>query len=148
MKNIINNKKFALNNQGYTLIEALMSLFIFAIVIVSLLNFLNVTKTNLDNNYNFKEVSLFFSQIQEDFLESKKIKVKSSQELILNNYLNEEIEYKYDRNRLIRQKNHKGYEIMLNNVQSLEFYTKKHLLHLKIKFKNLKENYDWVLNNV
>lgn len=147
MMNIKDKKKFVTNNQAYTLLEALMSLFIFTIVIFSLLNFLNVIETNTKNNYNFKEISLFFSQIQEDFLESKVVKIQNSQEIIFEDYVKNEIEYKYDKNRLIRQKNNKGYEIMLNKIESIEFYEKNNLIYVKVKFENIDEEYNWVINS-
>ncbi len=139
-------KKYVLNNKGFTLLETLIGLVVFSLIIIMMLNFLNVLKFNLTNNYETKQVVLFLSKVQEDILETKKVVEVSNDKLTLKNYLNENITYVKDKNRLIRKKNNQGYEIILNELENIKFEYINNILYVNLKFKNSENIYEEVIN--
>lgn len=138
-KQLKKKKKFVMKNSGFTLMEALVSIFIMSSIIFLLLNFLLLIKENINYDKNISSYTTSIIHIKEDFLESKKYKIKKGN-LFLYKYNKEDVSYIFDNNRLIRKVNDKGYEIILNNVKKLKFEKENDIVYLNVLFFKDKEN--------
>lgn len=136
-------KKFVPKRKAFTLLEALMGLFIMSILCMLLLTFMNINKYQQIDNKELEQITLFIIQVQKDLSNSKEAIVTKDM-LTLINEEEQRITYQYDRKRLIRQVNKKGYQITLNNLDKIKFYQDKKIIKIKVIFQN-KEKYEEVL---
>ncbi len=132
-------RKYVIKNNGFTLIEALISILIMSSIIFLLFNFLLLLKSNINYDKNRSSYTTSIIHIKEDFLESKEYEIKKGN-LFLNKYNNEEVSYIFDNNRLIRKVNNKGYEIMLSDVKEVSFQKENNIIYLNVLFSGDKEN--------
>lgn len=139
-------KKYVLNNKCFTLLEALVGIFVMGVLLYLCMNFIIILNDNQDYSYAKEETTLFISQVQEDFLSSVKVNVKKEQ-LKFITYNKDKITYEVDKDRLVRKVEGKGYEIVLSSVSSLSFKRVKNNVEVSIKYTD-GYNYEGVLGSV
>lgn len=109
------------SNKGYTLIEGLVGLLIMSMIVFLILNLMNVIKFGYNDNYEDRERILFVMQSNEDFLASQEVYVQNNV-VYFEYYNNITVNYKFKNNKLIRQVNNQGYEILINNLKKINFW--------------------------
>lgn len=116
-------------------------------ILFLLFNFTSLLKQNINNDIYRNSFNIALVHIKEDIIESKKITVKE-EGLILKKYNKEEVSYNFEKNRLIRKVNKKGYEIILNDVEKGSFELVDKIIYLNIKFINEKQNKKEVIYDI
>ncbi len=147
IKRIKKIKKYVIINDSFTLMEALISIFVMSSILFLLFNFTSLLKQNINNDIYRNSFNIALVHIKEDIIESKKITVKE-EGLILKKYNKEEVSYNFEKNRLIRKVNKKGYEIILNDVEKGSFELVNKIIYLNIKFINEKQNKKEVIYDI
>ncbi len=147
IKRIKKIKKYVIINDSFTLMEALISIFVMSSILFLLFNFTSLLKQNINNDIYRNSFNIALVHIKEDIIESKKITVKE-EGLILKKYNKEEVSYNFEKNRLIRKVNKKGYEIILNDVEKGSFELVDKIIYLNIKFINEKQNKKEVIYDI
>ncbi|MFV0246589.1 MAG: competence type IV pilus minor pilin ComGF [Mycoplasmatales bacterium] len=139
--------KSVFNNKGFTLIESLMALMVYSFLIINIMQFMLVLKYNVDNYYNDKQLLNLSTSLTSDFIATKEVEVKDDK---LINYLTdgEEINYKFINDKLIRQVDNKGGEVLLLNVEDIKFVNNNGLYEANIKFKDNKEYKNVILKSI
>lgn len=134
-----------MSDRGFTLLDTLMGMFVMGFLLILLSTMTLLLKDNYFENNERREVLLFIMQIQNDFLETKKIN-NSSSKLSLNFYNKKNITYKMINDKLIRQVNGKGYEVVVNNLEKCIFGYKDEVIYYELIFID-GELYKGVLGN-
>lgn len=139
--------KFVFNNKGFTLIESLMALMVYSFLIINIMQFMLVLKYNVDNYYDDKQLLNLSTSLTSDFIATREVEVKDDK---LINYLTdgEEISYKFINNKLIRQVDNKGGEVLLLNVEDIKFVNNNGLYEANIKFEDNKEYKNVILKSI
>lgn len=135
-----------MNNKAYTLLEALLGIILLTILLSLCLNFLVILKQNNNDSANQEQLVVFLGQIQEDFLSSQTF-VVNPELLSLTTYNEEEITYQKQQNRLVRQVNQAGYEIVLTDLKSIEFSAQNQVVKINLVFQN-NDQYEGVLGAI
>ncbi|MFD2625830.1 competence type IV pilus minor pilin ComGF [Salibacterium salarium] len=102
------------NKKGMTLIETLISLSI--LVICASIITLYIPFLRNDTVTSRQEIQLFFQQIKDDMDQAYTIE-ESKNEIIINE-TNDYIQYVKSGNNIVRKKNGRGHEIVLQNIDS------------------------------
>ncbi len=147
IKHIKKIKKYVIINDSFTLMEALISIFVMSSIIFLLLNFTILLKENLNNDVYRNSFNIALVHIKEDIIESEKIIVKK-EKLILNKYNKETVTYNFEKNRLVRKVNTKGYEIILSDIEKGSFELENKIIYLNIMFKDGKQNKKEVIYDI
>ncbi len=147
IKHIKKIKKYVIINDSFTLMEALISIFVMSSIIFLLLNFTILLKKNLNNDVYRNSFNIALVHIKEDIIESEKIIVKK-EELILNKYNKDTVTYNFEKNRLVRKVNTKGYEIILSDIEKGSFELENKIIYLNIMFKDEKQNKKEVIYDI
>ncbi len=147
IKHIKKIKKYVIINDSFTLMEALISIFVMSSIIFLLLNFTILLKENRNNDVYRNSFNIALVHIKEDIIESEKIIVKK-EELILKKYNKETVTYNFEKNRLVRKVNTKGYEIILSDIEKGSFELENKIIYLNIMFKDEKQNKKEVIYDI
>lgn len=116
-------------------------------IIFLLLNFTILLKENRNNDVYRNSFNIALVHIKEDIIESEKIIVKK-EELILKKYNKETVTYNFEKNRLVRKVNTKGYEIILSDIEKGSFELENKIIYLNIMFKDEKQNKKEVIYDI
>lgn len=146
MMELRKRKKFVSNNQAYSLLDALMGLFVMGFILFLLVTFITVLNDNYHTNEDLKQLNLFIMQIQEDIIDSEEIKVEQNK-MSMVTYLEDSITYSIDEDKLIRKVNNSGYEILLNDLEEFQFVSNQGIIEIKVKFKDQEKVYEEVLTS-
>ncbi len=104
---------------GFTLLEVIIAFAIFLIVTSVVPHYLKLI--SFDPKFNQRiETSIFFQQLAFDIQESARISVVNNT-LYLQKENNKTVTYALFQHRIRRQVNHVGQEIVLQNVQKIQF---------------------------
>ncbi len=125
--------RFVFSNRSFTLIEALISIFVMSSIIFLLFNFMSVLKNTIHHDIKKNSYTIAIIHIKEDLLETKECNVKNG-ELFLKLYNDVKVSYTFEKNRLVRKVNNKGYEIILSDIKMGSFINENNNIYLKIKF--------------
>ncbi len=136
MKLTKKKKVFAIKNKAFTLTEALISIFVMSSIFFLLLNFSLILKENLGETSFRGSFIVSLVYIKEDIIESQDYKIING-DLLLYKYNGEKISYTYNKNRLVRKVEDKGYEIILSNVKNAFFEEKNKVIYLNVEFINV-----------
>ncbi len=147
IKHIKKIKKYVIISDSFTLMEALISIFVMSSIIFLLLNFTILLKENINNDVYRNSFNIALVHIKEDIIESEKIIVKK-EELILNKYNKDTVTYNFEKNRLVRKVNTKGYEIILSDIEKGSFELENKIIYLNIMFKDEKQNKKEVIYDI
>ncbi len=144
------NMKNVFNNKGFTLLEAMMGMFIMAIISVLILQMMLVVTKNMNTLKNQRQLMLFIMQIQKDLISTKKIEFEENGDMKLSGYKETFIEYDFSekKHKILRQKNGKGSEIALYEVKNVNYSNINNLLEMEIDFIDKKKNYKILLGNI
>lgn len=118
-------------NDGFTLLEALLSLFIMSFLLFLLINFSFTIKKSIHEGKEQKELTMLVAHMQEDLIESKKSSIFKNK-LNLMKYNKEKVTYEFKNKELVRKVNGKGYEIVLQDIEGVAFYKKNNLIKMNI----------------
>lgn len=113
-------KKNVLTNKGFTLLEALMSMFVMTFLTFLILQWVNIIGTTTVNFEHQKQIIIMTNYVQNDFIGIQKYNILNNKvELI--DFNNETISYELRDKKIIRQKNNKGYEVLVTGVDKINF---------------------------
>lgn len=107
------------NEAGFTLIEVMVTFAIFLIIASVIPQYFKLI--SFDARYNQRlETSIFFQQLANDVHEAAQINVLNNI-LYLEKMNNQTVTYAFSQQRIRRQVNNQGQEIVLLNVQQIQF---------------------------
>ena len=109
---------------GFTMIDALLSLLVFSIVTLCMLVFLQ-TSLKMLNMDMLQQEQMAVIQLREILSLSKAIEVQSHK--LTMNYKHESIWIGQDKDRLVKKE---GYEILMEGVKNVEFYQQEEEIFL------------------
>lgn len=109
---------------GFTMIDALLSLLVFSIVTLCMLVFLQ-TSLKMLNMDMLQQEQMAVIQLREILSLSKAIDVQSHE--LTMNYKHESIWIGQDKDRLVKKE---GYEILMEGVKNVEFYQQEEEIFL------------------
>lgn len=128
------------NNQGFTLFESLLSLFVNTLILLLIgLTFqtLQGFQQNVHTDKNI-EWHLFLNQMEND-LTDKTLSLRTKQQLDFDeNGTKNEIKYEWKHNEIIRKKNNAGYVPMLTKIREVTYRDTqmKKSVDIEIHFSN------------
>ncbi|MDF2945717.1 MAG: putative Competence protein ComGF [Bacillales bacterium] len=130
-----------MKRRGNTLIELLLSIFVFALSFTLLGTLITSFKTNMDTNssYSFYELQTAFTQMRNEITSSNLTTINTGNILSFKNSKGEIVAYKLYGDRVIRQVNGAGYVVLLFNIKS--FRTFKSDSKLFIEVMTIGDNY-------
>ncbi|MBM7701550.1 competence type IV pilus minor pilin ComGF [Metabacillus iocasae] len=121
------------NQKGFTLVEMLIS-FSFFLLIVSLIPLIVpiLSKTN-DSHLALTNIEweLFIAQLTFEYREAKEVKVDASK-LTLFTFEDHTVTYERYQDKLRRRVNQSGHEVLLQNVQSVDYKREGHMLTVEL----------------
>ncbi|MCT8138673.1 prepilin-type N-terminal cleavage/methylation domain-containing protein [Anaerobacillus sp. CMMVII] len=118
-------------NMGFTLIEVLISFSIFLVICSLIPQFMKLI-SHEPKLLHHMEVSLFFQQLASDVDRAATVFVVNNT-LYLNQANNEQVTYSMFQQRIRRQVNNKGQEIVLQNVSEVTFLKWKNGIDVIVK---------------
>ncbi len=140
-------KKFVFNNNGFTLLEALLGLFVMAILVLLIMQATLLLNSIMYDNYNSRQTVLFSIQTNRDIFAAKDI-YTTNQQLVIDKYSGDQVTYLEKNNKLIRKVNDKGHEIILNNVDKIYFENYHNYINMEVKFLNEDGIHEQVISTV
>lgn len=118
------------NEQGFTLLSALLCL---AILFISLPLFAFLLKiTHYSTNYNQQSIQLFFHYFQEEVIKASDIKLDRSQIQLYMPDGNEILFEKYQ-DQIRRRVNRQGHEVYLRNIEQVDFQKVQYGMKMAIR---------------
>jgi competence protein ComGF len=117
--------------RGYTLIETILTFTLF-LTLVSLLPGLFHVLFSVDRSpLHQQEISIFFEQADKEIQGSISAEIKSNT-LYLNQPNGKLVSYEQYGNRMVRKVDGKGFEIILQNIESVEFALSQTMVSMKV----------------
>lgn len=134
------------DKKGFTLLEAMMGIFIMSVIALLILQVILVVSKNDLSGRNIRQLNLFTMQIQADFLSSYDVEVEN--EKLNFDQPDNIVTYKMKNNKLLRQVNSKGSETALMNISKIKFEKNKDIVKMEVRFSNDKTEYHQVLGEI
>lgn len=134
------------NNKGFTLLEGLMGMFVMSVLVMLILQMVLVLNDTMISYYNKRQDTLFIMQANRDFFKSQNTYVKDNI-LYFETYDKETITYEKSEDKIIRQVNNAGYEVILSNIESAKFYEENNKFYLEVKHNNEQEKILYIGTN-
>lgn len=135
MHYIITKKSALLNNRAFTLLEALMGMIVLSVLMMLICQMVIVLNTNMQSYYNKRQDVLFIMQTNREVLSSKLI-TASGDTLSFKKIDGETVTYTLKENEVIRQVDGSGYEVVLSNVEAINFYQKGKYYYMDVTHIN------------
>lgn len=135
----ITKKKCVLsNNYAFTLLEALMGMIVLSVLMILICQMVIVLNTNMQSYYNKRQDILFIMQTNREVLSSKHI-TSSGSVMTFQKIDGEVVTYSLKNNEVVRQVDGSGYEVVLSNVEAIEFYQKGNNHYMNVTHINSEE---------
>ncbi len=135
------------SNQGVTLLESLMAMFVMSILLINIMQFVTVVEMNMNNFYNQKQMANLTLMIHEDFIHTSDYQIDENK-LVLETYKNQDIIYQVEDDQLIRKIDNQGHEVILINIESLSFIDQNNIIKVNVKFNNDQEEYEKIMGTI
>lgn len=120
--------------EGFTLLSMMLGLTIFMVVLILLVSVSKIMVNRFDDSLgDRKEMTLFLAQLSRELHYSQSVFSSDNQQVLYLDKGTERISYKQSNpNRLIRQVNESGYDIVLQHAKNVLFQTSGNLLSIRI----------------
>jgi len=141
---MINKNVF--NNKGFTLLESLIGLFVMGVIAFLILQVTMVMGHNYDDFYQERQLILFPMQIEEDFLMADKVET-SNHLLTITTHDQQVISYEFQNNKILRQVENKGGEVVLADVETCKFYQQENNIFVEVSFLGEDKKYKLFLGD-
>lgn len=128
---------------GFTLLSAMLALGIFATALFLIVSIIGVVANRFQDQggSSLKETSLFFSQTASELHLSDEVATSENHEQLFLKKGAAEITYKNDRQRIVRLVGGQGYEIVLQHVKDVHFYSDGTFLAIQIVDSSNRSHY-------
>lgn len=126
------------DRKGFTLLEALMGMFVMSVLFLLILQMVMVLNDNMISYYNKRQDVLFVMQANRDILKAKNIKIDDNI-LVFETYEGDEVSYSQSGDEIVRKVNNEGYEVVLSNIDYVNFYMANDKIYAEVKHKNEEE---------
>jgi competence protein ComGF len=132
------------HQKGYTLLSMMLALSIMMITLTFVIGLVHVLAARFqDDQGNRREVSLFFLQTASELHLADSVQAAPDhQQLIMQKGTSHIVYQKLSKQRIVRQVDAAGYEIVLQHVKSVEFYSDGRYVTIKI-VDNKDRQYFW-----
>lgn len=122
-------KFVSLSNQGFFLVEMLVTVFVFSAITLLLSNLFILGITSVTSSQNYNRVIQISNSMNSDFLNGNQVEI-NPEEITIDTY-DCQIEYKLKNGYLIRQQNNQGFERIASVDNQSYFFTENNLIYLK-----------------
>lgn len=114
-----------MNNDGFTLIEMQVAIFVFSVTIFLLNNLLISSNWQISSNFN-SQITFLISSVQKELRQTLELECHD-QTMILEKYDGDLIKYEVVNDNLVRTLNGSGHEIVMYDVPSFELNEKENI---------------------
>lgn len=121
-------------------------MFVMSVLVMLILQMVLVLNDTMISYYNKRQDTLFIMQANRDFFKSQNTYVKDNI-LYFETYDKETITYEKSEDKIIRQVNNAGYEVILSNIESAKFYEENNKFYLEVKHNNEQEKILYIGTN-
>lgn len=132
------------DQKGYTLLSMMLALSVMMIALVLFTGLIHVLAARLqDDQGNRREISLFFLQTAAELQLADSVQAASDhRQLVMKKGLSNIVYQKLTKQRVVRQVDGTGYEIVLQHILSAEFYSNGRFITIKL-IDNRNHQYFW-----
>lgn len=123
------------DNYGFTLMEMLVSLMIVCSITLIMTNIFFVMKSGEDNLEYLTSITIAKTQIYEEIFFANNMNVNFDK-LIFDKENNQEIEIRFEGDKLMRYVDGKGYQVLLRDISNGEFIVKNGNIFMTVEFIN------------
>lgn len=132
------------DQKGYTLLSMMLALSMMMIALVLFTGLIHVLTARFqDDQGNRREISLFFLQTASELQLTDSVQATSDhRQLVMKKGRSNIVYQKLTKQRVVRQVDGAGYEIVLQHIQSAEFYSDGRFVTIKL-VDNRNRQYFW-----